>query len=1052
MNKLSFDAVIFDLDGVITKTARVHSAAWTEMFNAFLKTHAERTGEPCKPFRHVEDYLPYVDGRPRYQGVQFFLESRRIDLPYGTPDDPPDAETICGLGNRKNEIFNQLIREGQVEVFPSTIELIHQLKQRDVRIGVASSSKNCKTILEVTGLLDLFETRVDGVVSAVMNLTGKPAPDIFCTASDNLGAAYDRTVIVEDAVSGVQAGRKGNFGLVLGLAREDNAGELRANGADIVVEDLAETSLERLEQWFTEGLPEDGWALQYHDYLAEEEQTRETLLAVGNGYMGTRGAFEELSANDINYPGTYLAGVYNRLETEMMGRTISNEDFVNCPNWLLINFKVDDGNWLDLNQVEILEIERRLDFRDGVLYRKIVVQDEEGRITAIDSKRMASMDEPHLAALQYQITPQNYSGKITIQSGLNGDIINDGVARYRQLNARHLMPVTSGGEGRQSDLVVVTNQSNIQIALASSLAARKNGKTLSPEITHTSLPGAVYASFDVQIGQNETLAVDKWVAIYTSKDHALADPLVQAIQTLIQYQSFDQVHRQSAEAWRNIWDQVDIQVDGDRLTQKLVRLHLYHMFVTASVHNPEIDAGIPARGLHGESYRGHIFWDEMYILPLYNLHFPQVSRAALMYRYRRLDQARMYAAEFGYQGAMFPWQSGSDGREETPTVHLNPLSGKWGADNSSLQRHVSIAIAYNIWQYHWITEDDDFLISYGAEMFLEICRFWASAASLNPQTKLYDIDQVMGPDEFHEKYPEAEEGGIKNNAYTNIMVAWLFDRAADLLGQLESAQRGAIFQKINLTEEEVKLWDEIKQHIHIPVDEGGVLEQFEGFFHLKELDWERYRQTYQDIARMDRILKSEGKSPDAYQVLKQADALMTFFILSEDQIRQTIKRAGYDWPENMLAVNYDYYFPRTSHGSTLSRLVHAYLAAKMGNEATAWQLYTETLISDYQNIQGNTTGEGIHTGVMAGSVYNLLRSYAGLRFDKPQLHICPSLPSHWRSLKFNVNFRGFAYQFILTPNKVKVKLANSEKKQNSVIIIFEQKISINNKIWTEIDF
>jgi len=222
MSEYSFNAVVFDLDGVITRTASVHSAAWKQMFDEFLTAYSEKTGQPFQEFTHADDYLPYVDGKPRYKGVASFLKSRGIELPYGDPSDPPHRETVCGLGNRKNELFNQMIAQGNVEVFPTTVDFIRELREKKIKVGVASSSKNTQAILEATGLADLFETRVDGVVSAELNLRGKPEPDIFTTACDNLGVYYDRAVIVEDAVSGVQAGQNGNFGLVLGVAREGN--------------------------------------------------------------------------------------------------------------------------------------------------------------------------------------------------------------------------------------------------------------------------------------------------------------------------------------------------------------------------------------------------------------------------------------------------------------------------------------------------------------------------------------------------------------------------------------------------------------------------------------------------------------------------------------------------------------------------------------------------------------------------------------------------------------------------------------------------------------
>lgn len=237
---LSFDAVIFDLDGVITKTALVHSSAWTRMFNDYLNFRGKEYNEKHREFNHEQDYLPFVDGKPRYKGVSDFLVSRDIQIPYGEPSDSAGLETVCGLGNRKNEYFNRILESEGVEVYESTIDLIHELISHEIKIGVASSSANCKKVLERLDLLKLFQTRVDGEVSSKLGLKGKPEPDIFSTACDNLKVKYSRAIVVEDAVSGVQAGRKGNFGFVLGIAREGNAAELLKNGAHKVVTDISE--------------------------------------------------------------------------------------------------------------------------------------------------------------------------------------------------------------------------------------------------------------------------------------------------------------------------------------------------------------------------------------------------------------------------------------------------------------------------------------------------------------------------------------------------------------------------------------------------------------------------------------------------------------------------------------------------------------------------------------------------------------------------------------------------------------------------------------------
>jgi beta-phosphoglucomutase family hydrolase len=248
-----FRAVIFDLDGVITKTASVHSAAWREMFNDYLRTRAKKYGEPFREFTHVNDYLPYIDGKLRYKGVESFLESRGINIPYGDPADDPGQETICGLGNKKNLFFNKVLKRDGVEVFESTITLIRLLKKEAIKIAVASSSRNCKAVLDRAGLLDLFDTMVDGEISDRLGLKGKPEPDIFTRACKNLECTPDNTVIIEDAVSGVQAGRNGGFGLIIGIAREGNSSDLKKNGADIIVEDIKDLGgIEKIDKWFKE--------------------------------------------------------------------------------------------------------------------------------------------------------------------------------------------------------------------------------------------------------------------------------------------------------------------------------------------------------------------------------------------------------------------------------------------------------------------------------------------------------------------------------------------------------------------------------------------------------------------------------------------------------------------------------------------------------------------------------------------------------------------------------------------------------------------------------
>jgi len=1011
---MNFKAVIFDLDGVISKTALVHSAAWTRMFNDYLKSRESRFGEPYKEFSHELDYLPYVDGKPRYKGVQSFLESRSINIPWGDPSDSPDSETICGLGNKKNEAFNQILKEEGVQIYESTLHFIHELKNAGIRIGVASSSKNCKQVLESAGIIDLFETLVDGEVSAELGLKGKPEPDIFTVSADNLNAFYDQTVIVEDAVSGVQAGANGNFGLVLGIAREENEKELYLNGADLVVSDLSETNIEKINEWFEKGFEDAKWSISYKDYDLKKEKSREALLATGNGYMGTRGAMEEISACENNYPGTYIAGLYNRLTSKVGDRDIENEDFVNCPNWLPLTFKIENGNWFNPNEAEILDFHRILDFRNGLLTRKMKVRDVNGNETEVISQRISSMANPHLAAISYCIKPLNYSGKITLKSSIDGHIINDGVARYRDLNQKHLQQVEKFGEGNYSSILVETTQSKVKIAETSKLLVSINNQPVNPIYEVEITESKVANEFELNCFENQIITIEKIVSIYSSKDFGIENPLISAKNDLEQLKSFNEVLTMSEDAWKKLWEEMDIEIDGDRKSQMLLRLHLYHLMVSASPHNKNIDASFTARGLHGEAYRGHIFWDELFIIPFYNIHFPEVAKASLLYRYHRLEKAREYAKAHGYEGAMIPWQTGSDGREETQIMHLNPLTGQWGDDFSSLQRHVGLAVAYNVWQYFHTTNDLAFLSDFGAEMFLDICRFWASKCKKDDITGRFSIDQVMGPDEFHEGYPGTHGGGLKDNSYTNIMVCWCFQKATELLDILPENKKSLVLTKLKLTKNEINLWWQIAYNLNIAINKDGIIAQYEGYFELKELDWNYYKEKYGNIYRLDRILKAEGKSADVYKVAKQADTLMTFYNLDIEEVSTILNRLKYDLPEDYFRRNLEYYLARTSHGSTLSRVVHAKLAAMGGNHALSWQLFSEALESDYLDIQGGTTGEGIHLGVMAGTIMIALTTFAGLDLRSDEVKINPNLPKTWRKIKVRIRFKGKTSKVLVT--------------------------------------
>ena len=820
------------------------------------------------------------------------------------------------------------------------------------------------------------------------------------------------------------------------MARENNNEALKANGADIVVNDLEEITLSEINDWFINGIDNDNWEISYDNYDTSKEKSREALLTVGNGYFGTRGAMEETSASSTNYPATYIAGLYNRLTTKVSGKDIENEDFVAAPNWLSLSFKIDDEPWFDPNNQKIEQISRKLDFRSGLLTRSMVVTDDEGHKTFIESYRIASMANQHQAAIKYNITPLNYSGQLSISSKLDGTNKNEGVNRYKELNSQHLQPVDQGGEDNITWLTVSTSQSKIEIAEAAKLRLIANNEIVTNNFGVSADEGIVYTYIDQQATKNQTITLEKLVTIYDSNNDG-EGVKKKALNELNSMQSFGQILEESSSTWNTIWREVDIRLAGDRTAQKMLRLHIYHLIVSASPHNKSIDAGITARGLHGEAYRGHIFWDELFILPFYDIHFPETAKSMLMYRYKRLNKAREYAEEYGYRGAMFPWQSGSDGREETQIMHLNPLSGKWGDDYSSLQRHVSLAIAYNIWQYFNITNDVEFIEDYGAEMYLEICRFWESKTNFNPKNNRYSIDNVMGPDEFHESYPHAKEGGICDNAYTNIMVAWMFSKVPMIFQSISAKSRNNLQSKINISNSELAHWKDIQNKLNLVINKDGIIAQYDGYFNLNELDWDYFRKKYSDIHRMDRLLKAEGKSADDYKVAKQADTLMTFYNLEDEEVNNILNNLNYNLPDDYLQKNLNYYLERTSHGSTLSRVVHSQLASIIDDKTLSWNLYKDALTSDYNDIQGGTTAEGIHAGVMAGTIMIAISTFAGVDLRGDIIKIKPSMPKHWKEIEFSLMFKNVDYKFKIKDSSVEI-ITNAD----ADIIVFGKKHTI----------
>ncbi|MCR8670237.1 beta-phosphoglucomutase family hydrolase [Agrococcus sp. HG114] len=1006
----AYDAVLFDMDGVVTNTAVLHAAAWKRLFDDVLRDPRAHVQDPQNLFDPVKDYRRYVDGRSREDGVAAYLGARGVELSAGRSDDPPSAWTIAGLAARKNELFLEELRTRELRVYPGTSALLRRLREGAVPVGLVTASRNAQQLLEAAGLADAFDTVVDGVTAAEHRLRGKPHPDMFTEAARRLGVAAARTAIVEDSVAGVEAGRAGGFGFVVGIDRAGQRAELEAAGAHIVLSDVGELDLGASTA--------DPWQLVYDGFDPAHEGHREVLTALGSGYLVTRGVRPEHHDDGIHYPGTYLAGVYNRLTSTIHERALEEEHLVNTPNWLHVDLRIEDGPWLSSGLLPTQRERRELDLRRGLVTRRAILTSPDGNRLELVQRSFVSMDEPHLAVLETIITAPDWSGTVTLRAGVDAGVRNSNVAAYVGSDAAHLTAPVFRDVDDVTVCEVQTRQSRIRIATAvrTCLAGAADATARS-----SGTSSRASRDFRVHLQQGRPVTLTKTAAVFTSRDRAISEPGAAALGLLAERAGDVAVLLERHEAaWRRLWRPFGVTLGADAHSQLVLNLHVFHLLQTLSPHTAGLDAGVPARGLHGEGYRGHVFWDEVFALPVLDTRLPEVSRALIDYRWRRLHAARTAAAASGLAGALFPWQSGSDGREETPAALYNPRSGRWMPDNSHRQRHVGLAIAHNAWRHYQATGDLEWLAERGGELIIEVTRLFASLAVHDATTDRFHIAGVMGPDEFHDGPADAPGQGLRDNTYTNVLASWVAMRAGDVLALLEGHRSEGLRDRLAVTDDEIAQWARLSTRLAVVFHDDGVLSQFDGYEGLQELPWDRYRDQYGNIGRLDLILEAEDDSTNRYKLAKQPDVVMLVYLLGRDGVREQLAALGYPFSEADLIRTVDYYLARTADGSTLSRVVNASVLAGI-DPARSWIAFREALIADLDDSQGGTTREGIHLGAMAGTVDLPVRSFAGMTVGVDELVFAPRLPPHLTRVAFRLRYRGHLIEVTLSGSSLALR-------------------------------
>jgi trehalose/maltose hydrolase-like predicted phosphorylase/beta-phosphoglucomutase-like phosphatase (HAD superfamily) len=1036
-----FQGAIFDIGGVLVDS-RQHRAwrdALTELMEGEWSDVRGQASYSPERFTHAL-YERAAAGMPRLTGARDVLAY------FGVPGADHRAAQYAAV---QQEHAVKLMEMGEFSAFADALRFILAVKDLGVSVAAASLSRKTELFLHQIRLdafaaeqrldypfirpgLTLFQL-FDADVTGGVFWHAKYHPAMFLNAAEELGVRPARCLVVEDTVAGVEAAKATRMA-ALGVARLGDAELLRAAGTDLVVTTLDDVSIEalaegRLEQRRASAerlrrqreRPLTAWSLVYDGFDPEHQGLREALCALGNGYFVTRGALPEARADGVSYPGTYVAGLYNRLQTPLAGRVVENEDLVNVPNWLPLSFRLAGGAWFDIADADVLDHRLELDLRRGMLTRHLRWKDPDGRRTSMVQRRFVSMKDPHLAGLQTTFTAENWSGALDVRAGLDGRIVNSGVKRYQALNGRHLAVLHAAEAGEDAvELQAETSQSHIRIAVAARTRVLIDAKPVTGGQRLVAEPGYVGHALTVNLSLGRPVTVEKIAALYTSKDRAISESLLEARHSAQRAAGFDELAARHAAAWDGLWNRFDIRLDSTTdWAETVLRLHIFHLLQTVSPNSIRLDVGVPARGWHGEAYRGHVFWDEMFVFPVLNFQHTALAGALLSYRYERLGAARAAAREAGYRGAMFPWQGGSDGREESQRLHLNPRSGRWLPDYSHLQRHVNIAVAYNVWLHYMATGSIRFLRFTGAEMLIEIARFWAAAATYNPRLQRYEILGVMGPDEYHDAYPGRDRPGLDNNTYTNVMAVWVLLRALQALDELPPHYRDEVIGELSLGADEIARWRVITRKMRVIFHQDGVLTQFEGYDQLEEFDWEGYRARYGNIQRLDRVLEAEGDSTNRYKVSKQADVLMLLILLSPGGLRRLLGRLGYEVTSAQLTRTMSYYLDRTAHGSTLSGVVSAWVLARTDPER-AWRFLLSVLESDVADVQGGTTAEGIHLGAMAGTLDIVMLGLTGLQAHGDTLRFDPAPLPQIRHVGFSIHYRGHRVEINLTKDRLSV--------------------------------
>lgn len=744
---------------------------------------------------------------------------------------------------------------------------------------------------------------------------------------------------------------------------------------------------------YSKGIGENkNWIVSEGKFSIETQGKCEAIMSLGNGYLGMRSATEEAYIGQVK--NTFIAGTFNKSDdTEVT-------ELPNCADVTQIELFID-GIRINLENGKISDYERNLNVKTGELTRQFTWESVDGKQLKLKFSRFVSLANLHLIGQKVEVLPLNFDGLLEIQTGINARMTNSGAQHFVESERRIY-------ENVHLECIQTTSESGIDFVLQSRHRYFCNGIAMTPKIEMNIERRYVSILSKQEVTKGNTYTLEKMSVIATSRDLEYTDKTLQEIRKMtnemikqVSENGYDAEFTKSSNCWRKFWDTQSITITGKNYDQLAVRFALYHLQIMTPKHDNRM--GVAAKGLSGEGYKGHSFWDtEIFVLPHFTYTNPKIARSLLEYRVNTLPGAHKKAKDNGYEGAMFPWESAwyKDGEVTPIWGGIDIITGKetkiW---SGFIEQHITADIAYAVWQYYMVTGDQSFMDQFGYELLFDTAKFWVSRLEKDESTGQYGINNVIGPDEYKEH--------INNNTFTNYLVDFNFELAltyAKALKETNNALYVQLDEKLNIQNIIANIERKRPRLILPKPNEKGIIPQDDTYLTKQDIDLSKYKnQTHVGSIFKDYNLDQVNE----IQVSKQADVVLLCYLLEN--------KFGFETKK----INFDYYEARTLHDSSLSLSTHAIIGSDLGDVELAYGLFKQAMDIDLgPNMK--TSDHGIHAASLAGIWQYTINGAGGVRMLDGNLRISPHLPKEWTRLAYPIMWRGVRLEIETTHTDVEV--------------------------------